>query len=164
MTDTGNRSNCQPALCCACSSPALAEVRSYRSLRRVTSDCRTWPAGGRLSVCAACGCVQCIPDAAFIAEIDAIYAGYAIYHQSEGEEQAVFDSGTGDASPRSQRLLQRFLERFPLAAEGRVLDIGCGNGSTLKAFQKLRPRWKLVGTELNEKYRQSVEAIAGCGG
>jgi len=164
MTDTDNRSNRPAALCCACSSASLDEVRSYRSLRRVTSDCRTWPAGGRLSACAVCGCVQCIPDEVFVGEIDAIYAGYAIYHQSEGEEQAVFNSSTGDASPRSQRLLQRFLQSFPLAAEGRVLDIGCGNGSTLKVFRELCPRWKLVGTELNEKYRRSVEAIAGHGG
>ncbi len=161
MNETEQHTSEQTAQCCVCCWTALSEVIAYRSFRRVTSDCRPWPAGGRLAVCARCGCVQGIPDETFVREINAIYTSYAIYHQSQGEEQTAFDTCTGAAAPRSRRLLSRFLERVKLPMTGRMLDVGCGNGATLKAFSHIRPAWSLVGTELNEKYRSDVEAIAG---
>ena len=112
-------------------------------------------------VCRQCGCVQNLPDSTFLREIAEIYRAYAIYHQSDGQEQPAFDASTGAAAPRSRKLLDRFLENVELPSTGRMLDIGCGNGATLKAFRQLRPAWSLVGTELNEKYRASIEAVAG---
>lgn len=149
--------------CGVCACTQLVELEAYRRFKRVTSDCRSWPAGGRLCVCAVCGAVQTPADEVFRREIDEIYRGYEIYDQSEGAEQAVFDNISGAAASRSGRLLERLLLHRPLGRSGRMLDIGCGNGSTLSAFHKLRHQWSLTGTELSDKYRSKVEAIAGAG-
>jgi trans-aconitate methyltransferase len=105
--------------------------------------------------------VQKRTDAEWLREIEAIYAGYAIYHQSGGAEQAVFDSAMGRPSPRSMRLLGRLTARFPLNDTGRLLDVGCGNGALLRAFSAIAPNWALAGTEWSDKYRSIVEAIPG---
>jgi SAM-dependent methyltransferase len=117
-----------------------------------------------MGICRACGCVQKFADAAFLADVEKIYAGYELYPQGHGQEQRAFDASTGGSLPRSALLLTQLIERFPLPPKGRMLDIGCGNGATLRAFKQIRPEWSLMGTELNESHRASVEAIAGPGG
>ena len=64
------------------------------------------------------------------AEARKIYDNYTIYHQGGGAEQSVFDVATGAASSRSSRLLHRLEGAILLAEHGRLLDIGCGNGTT----------------------------------
>ena len=96
------------AACGICGDGTLEEMADYRVLRRVTSDCRTWPAGGRLGVCRACDAVQKPADDAFLADIDAIYKSYTIYHQAAGAEQAVFEQASGLPASRSVRLLDTF--------------------------------------------------------
>ena len=147
--------------CPHCGQPALEELREFRLLRRVTSDCRPWPAGGRLCVCGHCGIVQKIIDAAWRREVRDIYAGYAVYHQAEGAEQAVFEPSSGAALPRSLRLLSALGDAVTLPRQGRMLDIGCGNGATLRAFGRIAPAWSLVGTELDDRCRRQVESLPG---
>jgi SAM-dependent methyltransferase len=147
--------------CHICALPALEEVRGYGSFRRVTSDCKPWPAGGRLCVCRNCGCIQKAIDAEWRDEVGRIYGAYAIYHQSGGVEQAIFEAGSGQSLRRSNRLVDRLRSTIPLSGRGRLLDVGCGNGALLAAFSAQLPGWSLVGTELNEKYRPIVEAIKG---
>ena len=157
MTNKGN-----PIISChACDQTALTAVPGYTDLRRVTSDCRPWPAGSRLCVCAACGWVQQALDADWQRETEAIYRGYEIYHQSEGVEQAVFDPDTGAAAARSERLLRAVWTHLNLPAHGRLLDIGCGNGSLLAYCHRIAPQWKLVGNELGDQHRARVEALPG---
>ena len=36
--------------CSICGSGLLVEIAAFRQLRRVPSDCRPWPAGGRLGL------------------------------------------------------------------------------------------------------------------
>jgi hypothetical protein len=36
--------------CSICGNGLLVELAAFRQLRRVTSDCRPWPAGGRLGL------------------------------------------------------------------------------------------------------------------
>jgi len=129
----------------------------YGELTRVTSDCKPWPAGGTLGACIACGLVQKVLDARWRAEIDRIYDAYTIYFQGGGAEQAVF-SPAGEALQRSERLVGE-LHRRGLAAEGRAVDVGCGNGAFLAALSRAMPGWSLVGTELSDKYRDRIEAI-----
>lgn len=145
-------------MCRACGSASLTRVRGYDRLRRVTSDCKPWPAGGTLLICDDCGLVQKRTDAVWEAEMQEIYDGYAIYHQSGGEEQAVFEDASGGAA-RSSVLVRKLVEHFTLPSKGRLLDVGCGNGSLLRSFARLRPEWSLCGTELNDKYIESVERI-----
>ncbi|NDC62906.1 MAG: methyltransferase domain-containing protein [Planctomycetia bacterium] len=145
--------------CGICRTGTIVEVPEYGLFRRVTSDCRPWPAGGRLAVCGNCGGVQKPADSAFLRDIEAIYDSYAIYHQGQGAEQAVFEPSSGLPASRSSRLLQTFRSRAGLGETGRMLDVGCGNGATLRAFGGLSPGWTLAGTELNDKYRREVESI-----
>ena len=147
------------AACGICGDGTLEEMADYRVLRRVTSDCRTWPAGGRLGVCRACGAVQKPADDAFLADIDAIYKSYTIYHQAAGAEQAVFEQSSGLPASRSVRLLETFRDRAGLKSTGRMLDVGCGNGATIRAFGQVAPGWTKAGTEFDGKYRAEVESI-----
>ena len=149
------------ATCGICGGGTLEELADYRVLRRVTSDCRAWPAGGTIGVCRACGAVQKPADAAFLAEIDDIYKSYTIYHQAAGAEQAVFEQASGLPASRSVRLLETFRDRAGLKPAGRMLDVGCGNGATIRAFGQVAPGWTKAGTEFDAKYRAEVESIPG---
>lgn len=148
-----------PAGCGICGGDSVVELPEYRRLRRVTSDCRSWPSGGRLGVCPACGAVQKPVDDAFRAEIIDIYSAYAIYHQAEGEEQAVFEKASGQPVSRSAKILANLQMHVGLQTVGRMLDVGCGNGATIRAFGKIAPKWTKVGTEFDAKYRAEVESI-----
>ena len=148
------------AACGICGGGTLEEMADYRVLRRVTSDCRPWPAGGRIGVCRACGAVQKPADAAFLAEIDDIYKTYTIYHQAAGAEQAVFEQASGLPASRSVKLLDTFRRHADLKPTGRMLDVGCGNGATIRAFGQVAPGWTKAGTEFDAKYRREVESIA----
>lgn len=145
--------------CHVCGEPRGEEVMAYRSLHRVTSDCRPWPTGGRLFVCGTCGCAQKSIDSEFLREAAEIYRQYEIYYQSNGVEQAVFSGETGAARTRSSQLADQFRSNVKLPVTGRMLDIGCGNGAMLRAMSAVASGWSLVGAELNDKYRSVIEAI-----
>ncbi|MCA1558154.1 MAG: methyltransferase, partial [Acidobacteria bacterium] len=143
--------------CHVCASPGLRVVEGFDSLCRVTSDCKPWSRGGHLAVCAACGSVQKVINQEWLSEIEKIYGDYSIYHQSDGVEQAVFDSGSGEAGLRSTRLLEALKSHVDLPEEGRMLDVGCGKGAMLRAFSRFAPQWNLAGAELSDKTRREVE-------
>ena len=148
--------------CNVCGSSALEEVTAYRSFRRVASDARSWPSGGKIDLCQFCGAIQKVPDQTFLREIGEIYSTYAVYHQSKGEEQAVFRQDASAVTSRSRRMLEQLRTSVPLAHTGRMLDIGCGNGVMLRAFHEAAPQWTLAGAELNDRFRAVVEAIPNC--
>jgi 2-polyprenyl-3-methyl-5-hydroxy-6-metoxy-1,4-benzoquinol methylase len=150
--------------CHACGSAKGWNVPEYSRFRRVTSDCRPWSAGGRMGVCAACSSAQAILDSAWHQEAARIYEQYAIYHQSQGAEQSVFDQQSGQATSRSVRLVQRLRSEMRLPERGRLLDIGCGNGALLRAFSHAVPGWSLAGVEVSERYKSQVEAVPGVEG
>jgi SAM-dependent methyltransferase len=149
-----------PDACHVCGKATLDELADFAALRRVTSDCRPWPAGGRLFACRSCGCAQKVADDAWAREAAAIYAGYEIYHQAAGAEQAVFDSA-GRAASRSSRLVEALRAHVSLPRRGRMLDVGCGNGATLRAFSQAFSGWSLVGSELDDRHRRLIESIEG---
>jgi SAM-dependent methyltransferase len=149
----------QEIRCHVCAATDVEPVHGFADLCRVTSDCKPWPRGGRLCVCRVCRCVQRVVDDVWLAEIECIYGEYAIYYQSEGAEQAVFDVNSGQPSPRSVSLLQALAAHLSLPAAGRMLDLGCGNGAMLRAFSSFAPGWTLTGAELNDKNRAAVESI-----
>jgi len=147
--------------CHLCGAAGLIEFTNFRGFRRISSDCRPWPAGGRLCACSSCGGVQKLVDDVWKNEVEYLYAGYAIYDQAEGAEQAVFNQSSGEALSRSQRLLTALRNAIALPSEGRMLDVGCGNGAMLRTFSAAAPGWSLAGTELGDKYRRLVESIPG---
>jgi len=159
MSGITARSACSESDAChVCGEAALDDIPDFSAFRRVTSDCRPWPAGGRLCICGSCGCVQSPADAAFLRDAAAIYAGYAIYHQSGGAEQAVFNA-SGQAVSRSSRLVESLRSHLPLPPKARLLDVGCGNGATLRAFSEAEPGWSLAGIELDDRNRRQIESI-----
>ena len=135
------------------------EIPEYRDFTRVTSDCRAWKKNGQLGVCRSCGSVQKNFDSAWQSEIDAIYRDYAIYHQSSGLEQAVFEIDSGQALLRSEKIIVNLQQAGLIKSSGKLLDIGCGNGALLRTFSRRLPGWTMVGTELDEKHKDEVEQI-----
>ncbi len=138
-------------VCKICLAPSLEEIPEYRTLPRVTSDCKPWPAGGRMAICDGCGAVQKIADERWFAEAAAIYRDYEIYHQSAGVEQGIFDPVSGATSRRSQRLADFLDDRLALPMQGSVLDVGCGSGATLAAFADVKQGWDLCGYDLDDR-------------
>ena len=145
--------------CHLCGDNNLTLLPEYSNFKRVTSDCKPWPSGGKLCVCKHCSCIQIVADEQWRKEIHEIYKGYTIYYQGEGAEQSVFDQSQGVAMARSDRLIAKLKQNIPLAQNGRLLDFGCGNGSFLRSFNKFFPDWDLAGMEYDDKYRAVVESI-----
>jgi len=146
-------------MCHLCGVGRICLIESFAALRRVSSDCKPWPAGGTLGCCQLCGGVQKAVDDNWLKDSETVYTGYSIYHQSDGVEQSVFNAADGSALSRSGRIVDRLVNAIPLPASGRLLDVGCGNGATLRAYSRLGPCWSMSGTELHDKYRAVVEQI-----
>jgi SAM-dependent methyltransferase len=152
----------EPGLDCRiCGAAALDELHDFARLRRVTSDCKPFDAGGRLAVCRECAAVQKPTDQRWREETASIYGAYQIYFQSGGVEQAVFDLATGAPRRRSAVLLDRLASCHPIAEMGTLVDIGCGSGALLSAFAELRPKWRLHGHDLSEINLAALSRIPG---
>jgi SAM-dependent methyltransferase len=136
--------------CQVCSATELEIFEQFRTLPRVTSDSKPWPAGGDLSVCHGCGAIQKLLTEKWRSDAASIYRNYEMYHLSRGAEQLVF-ADTGAIKPRSERLVEFVLGKLPPVEHGKLIDIGCGNGEALRNFSRALPQWKLYGNELNEK-------------
>jgi SAM-dependent methyltransferase len=129
-------------------------------LAQVTSDCRPWASAMRIGCCAQCGTVQKIVDAAWHAEAARVYADYALFFQGDGDDQAIFVPGRSEPAPRARLILEHLLTLVDLPDEGRILDIGCGTGAALGRFSDVRPRWRLNGFDLGDRYLEKLSRIA----
>lgn len=136
--------------CLVCNSIDLSRVDGFADLPRITSDCRAFPAGGELFVCVECSTVQKQPSVTWRREIGEIYARYASYYQSGGDEQIVFDRVSGRARRRSDVLMERLAASKALPTKGVALDVGCGNGVTLASMSAVFSGWVLNGYELGD--------------
>jgi SAM-dependent methyltransferase len=92
-------------------------------------------------------------------DVDQLYAGYAIYAQSGGADQAVFEPSTGQAGGRSRQLLRALQQRIELGSAGCLLDVGCGNGAFLQAVHDELAGWRLTGTELDDRHAASLARL-----
>lgn len=147
-------------LCIICSSPRLSIFAEYTALKRVTSDCKPWHAGGTLCVCKDCDSVQKVINDAWLSDINRIYADYEVYHQAAGEEQAVFDDRTGAPTKRSQQIIKFITDSgYFKQVDGHVLDYGCANGEFLSAFSQIYKNAELFGFDLSKKYQSTLESI-----
>src|SRR3954470_17997852 len=120
--------------CNVCGSATLRDVAEYADLPRVSSDCKPVAAGGALLSCTACGGIQKAATPAFLADIGKIYDAYDVYYQGGGMEQIVFDSVSGAGMRRSQLLSGRLATSGIAKPRGTAIDLGCGNGSFLRAL------------------------------
>jgi 2-polyprenyl-3-methyl-5-hydroxy-6-metoxy-1,4-benzoquinol methylase len=147
--------------CHVCGKGKLVMLPEFTALKRVTSDCKPWPAGGKLGVCESCATAQNVVDETWREECRRIYSSYTIYHQAGGTEQPVFDLASGAPAARSDQFLKNLDQAVALPDQGRLLDIGCGNGGFLRSFAKIHPNWRLTGSEYDAKYKAEVESIPG---
>lgn len=147
--------------CHVCGTGRLELIREYSTLRRVTSDCQPWKRNGLLGLCFDCRFAQVPVTEEWVSETEEIYRQYLIYAQADGVEQPVFDLASGQAVSRSERLMEELGATLQLSSQGRMLDVGCGNGAFLRAFSRRYPDWRLNGTETTERYKKEVEALQG---
>jgi SAM-dependent methyltransferase len=148
-------------ICAVCKASVLRPVSGFGDLPRITSDCRPFPAGGELLVCAECGAVQKQASDTWLREIDTIYSAYASYYQSGGDEQIVFDRLSGKPRRRSDVFLERLVAANTLPANGTALDVGCGNGVTLSSMSRALPGWRLNGFEIGDGTLNRLNEIHG---
>jgi SAM-dependent methyltransferase len=147
--------------CPICAAAPLALGADATHLLGVTSDCRPWPAGSQFLVCPECDHLQKHIDTQWQNDSGSIYKNYEMYAQAHGAEQAVFTGSAEQASaePRSMRLMRHAAGTGLFPKHGRLLDIGCGNGSFLRAVNQIFPKLILHGLEWDLRHRQAVEAI-----
>jgi 2-polyprenyl-3-methyl-5-hydroxy-6-metoxy-1,4-benzoquinol methylase len=146
--------------CGVCGVPSLDRIPRFALLPRVTSDCVPFRDGGTLAICRECGAAQSPPSEQWSGEVREIYSDYSAYRQSGGVEQQVFDSTVGFLRPRSEVLLERFLRISKVPNRGKILDVGCGTGSTLKVFASVG-EWSLYGLDLDEHCLPVLRDIPG---
>ena len=146
--------------CQICGAHQVRVFDDLSALHRVTSDSRPFQAGGLFGACEVCSTAQVLATDLWREEIAQIYAGYRIYEQANGVEHGLI-SPAGRVVRRSAVLAKAIRQAVPLPADGRILDVGCGNGSMLASFSAETPGWQLCGLELNDKYRPNLEKIPG---
>ena len=144
-------------LCCG----ILYEITPFSLLHQVTSDCRPWLAGGNLTVCQRCGTVQKPVTEDWLNESQQIYSAYQMYVQGGGVEQASFDADSGTSMARSQKIVSWLTNTTELQENGKLLDIGCGNGAFIRAFASHYPDWMFTGLELDDRNQAAIESIPG---
>jgi SAM-dependent methyltransferase len=106
--------------------------------------------------------VQKPADTRWREEAAAIYSRYAIFRQAAGgAEQRVFNQASGTSLRRSDIVLKRLNAVYPFPASGRALDVGCGNGPTLRALSEAVPNWTLYGHEISDAGAAALAAIPG---
>lgn len=145
--------------CHICKSKNLHIFKPKINLKQVTSDCRPWNRELILLECTNCHTVQKLINNEWIKDSEEIYSKYQVYAQAEGQEQHTFDSSTGNGVGRSQQIVNWISENVDLKKEGKLLDIGCGNGSFLKTFQNDFNSWKLTGLELDYRNEEKINSI-----
>lgn len=145
-----------------CGSATIEVIAPFNTLPRATSDCRAFPAGGQLAICPDCHAVQKPSDARWRRDADAIYSRYEIFRQAAGgAEQRVFDQASGTSLRRSEVVLRRLGAAYPFAETGHALDVGCGNGPTLRALADVAPKWRLYGHEISDHSAATLATIPG---
>ena len=136
--------------CHSCRQPLAEAAIIHERLPRVSSDCRPSPKSGRLAVCSSCGLAQTTVNDGWHQAAADVYDDYKIYAAAEGAEQKV--AAEAGLCGRSQVLVDRWVGEGSLRDAGCLLDVGCGNGSFLRAFSGRFPEWDLYGVETSDRY------------
>ncbi|MBF0553129.1 MAG: class I SAM-dependent methyltransferase [Nitrospirae bacterium] len=145
-------------ICILCGADTLSDIRYSDDIAGITSDCKLWPYSGRYARCTTCGHVQKRLSGRLINDIENIYSNYEPYSLSNGDEHLIFHESANIT--RSYALLKRLkLAIKNIPQEGRLIDIGCGNGSFLKAFGDACPKWDLFGFEQSNLRAKGVAAV-----
>lgn len=145
--------------CNLCKSVHIQEL-GYVGIKpgSITSEPKLCELPAKIYYCLNCAHLQKVYSPIELSAIDLIYQSYDAYNISGGNEQLVF-SGETNPKTRGYQALKNCISSLP--ETGKLLDIGTGNGTALKAASKLLPKWALFAFDLNDKYRNSVLQIPG---
>ena len=108
-------------------------------------------------VCPSCCLTQTVVADDWRGAADQAYREYAIYEAAGGAEQKV--ASDAGLQSRSKVIVDHLAQRHTLAASGRLLDFGCGNGGFLRAFAERFPGWQLEGAETDRRHLATLQTI-----
>ena len=146
-------------VCAACGS--ADEVASVTlPFSAITSDSKPWPRLAPLRVCR-CGLVSKRFSDQWRADAAAIYDAYSLYHLTAEVDQVIRATSEAALQPRADAVAEYVAREIGLGDEGRLLDVGCGNGAMLQAFGRWRPRWALSGNDLTAANGERIRSLPG---
>jgi len=145
--------------CHVCNSDDIKQIKAPQNFSQVTSDCRPWNSKLKMVICSNCGVVQKLINSDWVEDTKKIYDEYQVYAQGSGNEQLIFDSTIGYSIPRSEKIVMWLNNEINLPQSGKLIDIGCGNGSFLKQFSNKNSEWLLNGLELDNRNEKIINSI-----
>ncbi len=143
--------------CIYCESENLARVPSFSDFRTITSDVKPWRRGLNIAICKDCGFPQAEVNDEWQKSASEIYSDYASYYQTSDNDQTVFIDGA--ASGRGDLFVDSVVKTSQTKQGGAVLDFGCGAGTLLWSFAKLRGDFNLFGFDLDDRELKKLSAI-----
>ena len=150
--------------CTLCNGARLQEL-GYVGIKpsSITSEPKLCELPAKIYYCQDCYHLQKVYSPSELSEIDLMYQSYdaygvSAYSVSAGDEQLIFSGGTNPKT-RSYQALQKCTSYLP--ETGKLLDIGTGDGTSLKSASKVLPKWNLFGFDISDKYKDSVLKIPG---
>lgn len=148
--------------CILCSSDCLKTFPAFENLNQLTSDCKETNWRSQLLSCQNCGHVQKKIDEKYLSALSKIYSDYYAYELADGEEQFVYDDLTKSFVPRSKLIVDEVVRKY-FISNTRVLDIGCGNGGTLRQLSRYVDSFKLslYGHEIDNSRESQFKLIKG---
>lgn len=143
--------------CIYCESKNLVRVPSFSDFRTITSDVKPWRRGLNIAVCKDCGFPQAEVTDEWQKSASEIYSDYASYYQTSDNDQTVFIDGA--SSGRGELFVESVVKTSQTKQGGAVLDFGCGAGTLLWSFAKLRSDFNLYGFDLDDRESKKLSAI-----
>lgn len=143
--------------CIYCESKSLVREPLFSDFRTITSDVKPWRRGLNIAVCKDCGFPQAEVTDEWRQSASEIYSDYASYYQTSDNDQTVFIDGA--SSGRGDLFVDSVVQTSKTRHGGSVLDFGCGAGTLLWSFAKLRGDFNLFGFDLDDRELKKLSAI-----
>ena len=142
--------------CVLCSEP-IRHYPSFVNFQAITSDRRCWKAPLSIAWCDNCGLIQRPRTKQWITDCEKIYDTYELSDSGKLTEQGILGEKSDGFMSRSEMILNRFQESYPLKKDGKLLDFGCGQGHLLRSCKKLFPDMSLCGTDSSVGKKEKID-------